>query len=166
MIRWLLGAATLTLVAGCPMPAEECIQKGDVYACHRLVGNEQFKIGTVKEGIDRDKRFNLIGSIPQMRQMGDIIVRGSDLTAEAVPLLRSLKTHARRLHEITDEITRLEEESDRLYDEGMSALFHGPARKDPMAFIVGGEVYDHLEKVVDRLEDVANRISGVLVEHL
>jgi uncharacterized protein Yka (UPF0111/DUF47 family) len=35
-----------------------------------------------------------------------------------------------------------------------------------MAFIVGAEIYDHLEKVVDRFEDVANRISGVLIEHL
>lgn len=110
--------------------------------------------------------FDLRTFEPQMRQMGDIIVQGADLTAEAVPLLRSLKANASRLHQIADEITRLEEESDRLYDEGMSALFRGPARKDPMAFIVGGEVYDHLEKVVDRLEDVANRISGVLVEHL
>ena len=48
----------------------------------------------------------------------------------------------------------------------MQALFRGPARTDAMAFIVGGEIYDHLEKVVDRLEDVANRISGVLIEHL
>ena len=35
-----------------------------------------------------------------------------------------------------------------------------------MAFLTGAEVYDHLEKVVDRFEDVANRINGVLVEHL
>ena len=35
-----------------------------------------------------------------------------------------------------------------------------------MAYIVGAEIYDHLEKVVDRFEDVANRISGVLIEHL
>ena len=33
-------------------------------------------------------------------------------------------------------------------------------------FIIGAEVYDHLEKVVDRFEDVATRISGILVEHL
>jgi hypothetical protein len=31
---------------------------------------------------------------------------------------------------------------------------------------VGSEIYDHLEKVVDRFEDVANEISGVLIEHL
>jgi uncharacterized protein Yka (UPF0111/DUF47 family) len=48
----------------------------------------------------------------------------------------------------------------------MATLYRGPARTDPMAFIVGSEIYDHLEKVVDRFEDVANQISGVLIEHL
>jgi len=35
-----------------------------------------------------------------------------------------------------------------------------------MAYIVGAEIYDHLEKVVDRFEDVGDRISAVLIEHL
>ena len=35
-----------------------------------------------------------------------------------------------------------------------------------MSFIVGAEIYDHLEKVVDRFEDVANCISGIVIEHL
>jgi uncharacterized protein Yka (UPF0111/DUF47 family) len=35
-----------------------------------------------------------------------------------------------------------------------------------MAFIIGVEIYSHLEKVVDRFEDVANRISGVVIEQL
>ena len=69
-------------------------------------------------------------------------------------------------HAHSEEITQLEEQSDHLYDQGMMSLYRGPSRQDPMAFIVGGEIYDHLEKVVDRLEDVANRISGVLIEHL
>jgi len=103
---------------------------------------------------------------PQMVEMGDIIVRATGLTAEAVPLLRSLRSNAGRLNGIVEEVTRLEEQSDQLYDAGLSALFHGPARNDAMAFIVGSEIYDHLEKVVDRLEDVANRISSVLIEHL
>jgi len=110
--------------------------------------------------------FDLSAFEPHMVALGEIIVRAAELTAEAAPLLRSLKTNARRLNEITEEIIRLEGESDRLYDEGMSALIRGPARSDAMAFIAGGEVFDHLEKVVDRLEDVANRISGVLIEHL
>jgi uncharacterized protein Yka (UPF0111/DUF47 family) len=35
-----------------------------------------------------------------------------------------------------------------------------------MAFLVGTEIYDHLEKVVDRFEDVANEISAIVVEHV
>jgi predicted phosphate transport protein (TIGR00153 family) len=103
---------------------------------------------------------------PDMATLGEVIVKTADLTAEAVPLLRSLRGNASRLNIITEEVTRLEADSDDLYDSGMAALFRGPARADAMAFIVGSEIYDHLEKVVDRFEDVANRISGVLIEHL
>jgi uncharacterized protein Yka (UPF0111/DUF47 family) len=35
-----------------------------------------------------------------------------------------------------------------------------------MAFVVGSEIYSHLEQVVDRLEDVAIRINGILIGHL
>lgn len=103
---------------------------------------------------------------PDMVRLGEIIVQSADLTAEAVPLLRSLRGNAARLNKIAEEVTRLEDESDRLYDDGIAALYRGPAKSDPMAYIVGAEIYDHLEKVVDRFEDVANRISGVLIEHL
>lgn len=130
-------------------------------------------IGSMDDAVDQMHKtakavtlFEVRSFEPDMVRMGDIIVRTADLTAEAIPLLRQMKANASRLNSITEEITRLEEQSDHLYDAGMQALFRGPARQDPMAFIVGGEIYDHLEKVVDRLEDVANRISGVLIEHL
>lgn len=103
---------------------------------------------------------------PDMVKLGDLIVEAADQTAEAVPLLRSMRANAGQLNRIAEEVTRLEDQSDRLYDEGMAALYRGPAKQDPMAYIVGAEIYDHLEKVVDRFEDVANRISGVLIEHL
>ena len=35
-----------------------------------------------------------------------------------------------------------------------------------MAFIIGNEIYEHLEKVVDRFEDVANNIDAIVVEHV
>jgi predicted phosphate transport protein (TIGR00153 family) len=103
---------------------------------------------------------------PDMVRLGDVIVQCADLTAEAVPLLRSLRGHATRLNAITEQVTHLEDQSDNLCDDGLRALYRGPAAKDPMAYIVGAEIYDHLEKVVDRFEDVANQISSLLIEHL
>ena len=36
---------------------------------------------------------------------------------------------------------------------------------NPMDFVVGNEIYAHLEKVTDRFEDVANEISGLVIDH-
>jgi predicted phosphate transport protein (TIGR00153 family) len=103
---------------------------------------------------------------PKMVELGDLIVQTADLTAKAVPLLRSMRRSAKDLNAIAEEVAKLEERSDVLCDQGKAALFHGQGRTDPMAFIAGSEIYDNLEKVVDRFEDVANEISGVLIEQL
>ena len=47
----------------------------------------------------------------------------------------------------------------------MKSLF-GRSQDHPMDFIVGADILDHLEKVIDRFEDVANGISGILIEQL
>ena len=103
---------------------------------------------------------------PPMRQTGDLIVRTAALAGEAVPLLRMMRSNAPRLNVITEEIVRLEEQSDQLYLDGLKALLQGPAKTDAMAYIKGAEIYDHLEKVVDCFQDVANRVSGLVIEHL
>jgi uncharacterized protein Yka (UPF0111/DUF47 family) len=35
-----------------------------------------------------------------------------------------------------------------------------------MNFLVGAEIYDHLEKIVDRFEDVSNEISALVIDNL
>jgi len=37
---------------------------------------------------------------------------------------------------------------------------------NPMGFFIGNEIYDHLEKVVDRFDDVANELHGIVIEHV
>jgi uncharacterized protein len=102
---------------------------------------------------------------PEMRTMGDQIVSAAALTAEAMPLLRTMSRHSARLNAITAEIIELEDQSDHMQEAGLKKLI-GAGRKDPMAFIIGAEIYEHLEKVADRFEDVANRVSGLVIEHL
>ena len=48
----------------------------------------------------------------------------------------------------------------------MKELYQTYAVSDPMAFLIGSQVYDHLEKVVDRFDDVANEISSVVIDHV
>jgi predicted phosphate transport protein (TIGR00153 family) len=110
--------------------------------------------------------FEIQEFTPEMRELGDVIVEAAGLTAEAVSLLPKMQRNQKRLNELTEQITRLESRSDEIYDLGMKGLFRAEHDSGAMAFIVGREIYSDLEKVVDRFEDVANRISGILVEHL
>ncbi len=103
---------------------------------------------------------------PKMRELGDIAVQCAALTVEAVSLLPAMRKNHDRLNGLTERIAHLESDSDTLYDQGMKALYLKHRQGDAMGFIIGAEIYDHLEKVVDRFEDVSNRINGVLVEHL
>jgi hypothetical protein len=102
---------------------------------------------------------------PQMRELGDLAIQAAHLTLEATELLHDLGKNAARLNGIAEAVTRIESRSDEVYDAGMKALFQNNQDR-PMAFIAGAEIYDHLEKVIDRFEDVANGISGILLEHL
>jgi predicted phosphate transport protein (TIGR00153 family) len=103
---------------------------------------------------------------PHMQQMGVVIVEAATLTSEAVPLLDRVGTNARRLNELTEQVMRVEEKADELYERGLKELFLQHGRSDPMAYIIGSEIYAELEKVVDRFEDVANEISGIVIENV
>lgn len=102
---------------------------------------------------------------PQMRELGDLAIQAAYLTLEATELLRDMGKNAARLNAIAEAVTRIEDRSDEVYDLGMKALFQ-TGRDRPMDFIAGADILDHLEKVIDRFEDVANHISGILLEHL
>ena len=105
---------------------------------------------------------------PQMQQMAEIIVKAAALVLEALPLLKSIGNNAGRLNALSAEIIRIEDQADELHAQGRKALF--VANRDggdgnAMRFIIGNELYDHLEKVVDRLEDVSNEISALVIDH-
>lgn len=102
---------------------------------------------------------------PEMRDMAAIIVDSARLLAEALPLLRSIHGNAARLHELTGRLVRLEGQADDIHAAGLKRAFKTHGASNPMAFTVARELYSHLERVVDRFEDVANEIDGLVIDH-
>jgi len=132
-------------------------------------------IGSLDDAIDQMNKtaktitlFEVRKFEPQMQQMGEMSLQASALVLEAMPLLRAIGKNAGRLNTLTEQIVRIEERSDQLHDDGRKALFlvNRDASAGNMNFMIGTEVYDHLEKVVDRLEDVANEINALVIDHL
>ena len=110
--------------------------------------------------------FDVTFFTPQMKEMGDAIVKSAQLVQEAVPLLNAISSEAVRISDLTAQISALEGRADELHDIGLRELYQTKSKSDPMAFFVGNEVYDHLEKVVDRFDDVANVMHGIVIEHV
>ena len=103
---------------------------------------------------------------PNMKAMADKVIAMADLIAQGLPMMRNVGQNSAKLHALTGEITRLEGEADDLNDKGLSHLFKGAAKADALAFVIGSELYDHLEKVCDRFEDVAHVMSDIVIEHV
>jgi uncharacterized protein len=110
--------------------------------------------------------FDITTFTPQMKEMGDAIVRSAQLLQEAVPLLNAISSNAVKISDLTAQISALEGRADELHDVGLRELYQSKSKSDPMGFFVGNEVYDHLEKVVDRFDDVANVMHGIVIEHV
>ena len=136
----------------------------------------QHLISSLDDAIDQMNKtaktitlFEVRNFDPQMQQMGEIIVQAANLALEAVQLLNSIGKNAGRLNALTEQIIKIEDQADNLHDQGRKALFlanrEGNAG-NAMKFIIGTELYDHLEKVVDRFEDVSKEINALVTDHL
>jgi uncharacterized protein len=110
--------------------------------------------------------FDVRTFTPQQKEMADTIVAAAGLVRESIPLLQSVNSHAAHISTVAQQISELEGRADELHDQGLKQLYREQGKADAMAFIVGNEIYDHLEKVVDRFDDVGNAIHGIVLEHV
>jgi len=102
---------------------------------------------------------------PEMRDIAGIIVDAARLTAEALPLLRNIGANGPRLHELTERLVRMEGHADEIHAAGLKRLFQEHGETNTIQFIIRRELFSHLERVVDRFEDVANEIDGLVIDH-
>ena len=101
---------------------------------------------------------------PEMKQIARMIAEAADLTAEAIPLLRNISRNGPRIHTITEKVVRLEGAADDVHAKGLKRAFNQLSH-DPMRFIIAREIYQHLERITDAFEDVANDIDGIVIDH-
>jgi uncharacterized protein len=88
----------------------------------------------------------------------EVLVRMAELTAEAMPNLRSMKD----LSEYWIEINRLENQGDQLYRRLLAELFNGDLKAT--AIMKLKEVVDVLEAATDAFEQVAHTVESIAVK--
>ena len=116
------------------------------------------------EDIPQRARFYGPGNFtPEMAALGQIALRATEKVQEAVALLSDMK-NAERIIEICLEISEIESESDRVMRAGMERLFAEVS--DARSLIRSKEIYELFEEAVDRCEDAADVIHGVVLERI
>ena len=95
------------------------------------------------------------------QEMASILVAVTDELVIAVPHLRN-RSKMKEILEHCVEINRLENEADTVMRFALAELFDGT----PIADVIKWrEIYEHLETAVDKGEDVANVLEGVVLKH-
>ena len=110
--------------------------------------------------------FEMTTFEPDMRKMADAVVECSERASRGVSMLVDVGKNATALNEICLQITRIEGDADDAYDRGLELLYQKVIGGDALEFIRGSEIYKHLEDAVDRLDDVADEIQGLVIEHV
>ena len=100
-----------------------------------------------------------IGALPSgVSTQVEVLVRMSELTAQAMPRLRSMQD----LAEYWIEINRLENQADQVYRRLLAELFNGDLKAT--AIMKLKEVIDELEAAADAFEKVAHTVEGIAVK--
>jgi len=97
-----------------------------------------------------------------MRRMAGIIRRQAALLMEVMPLLTSITTNADRILQICSQISDLEDEADEILRDSLKALI--AERPEMITFLGRREVYELLEAVTDRCDDVGDLIEGITLD--
>ncbi|MCI0688624.1 MAG: DUF47 family protein [Sporichthyaceae bacterium] len=88
----------------------------------------------------------------------EVLVNAAELTADAMPRLRTMKN----LDEYWIEINRLENQADRIYRKLLAKLFSG--EYEALTVLKLKEVVDELEAAADGFEHIANTVETIAVK--
>src|SRR5262249_34145560 len=109
---------------------------------------------------DRLLLYRIVAPTEGCLGMAKIIVKAAEETDRAVRCLRTLSPF---YHKHYVEVNRLENEADQLLRDELFVLFEG-RNEEAIDVIKWKEIYETLESVTDRCEDVVNVIEGIVLK--
>ena len=106
--------------------------------------------------------YEITVATPEAPEMSQLLVRATQALQKAVDALSDLRDPG-RIRALCNEVKAVEKENDRLLRRATARLFK--EEQDPKMLIKWKEIYENIEDAVDRCEDVANVVEGVVLEN-
>lgn len=127
-----------------------------------LAGRMDDAVDAIQEAADELVLWKVERPTSQAIEICGLIAKGAAELDAAVPALRDRRGFG-RIREHNVEVNRIENEADRVARQALRELLAHP--DDWFEVTRWKEIYEHLEAVTDRMEDVADVLEGITVKH-
>lgn len=127
-----------------------------------LAGRLDDAVDAIQQAADELLLWKIERPTAQAIELSRIIAKGAAEIELAMPNLRDRRRFAKVRDHIV-EVNRYENDADRVTRQALRQLLARP--DDWFEVTRWKEVYEHLEAVTDRLEDIADALEGVTVKH-
>jgi uncharacterized protein len=132
---------------------------------HGLINAMDDILDLLQDATETMSLYDVRAMTDDVLRLGDLSARCCERVQHAVSLLPKISQPATAEAAIKtcEEIDKLESDADRVMRSAMSKLFR--EEKDVRELIKLKAIYELLESISDRCEDVANLIEGVVLEN-
>ncbi len=129
---------------------------------HKLITRMDDILDLMEDVAQTISLYDIKQITPEAKRLAELCQSCCERVLAAVSLLHSMD-NAREMLAICSEIDKLESDADHVMRAAMSKLFR--EEPDVRNLIKLKAIYELLETVTDRCEDVANIVEGIIVEN-
>jgi len=129
---------------------------------HQLITRMDDILDLIQDVAESVALYDLRKVTPEAKQLAEICQMCCDRVQAIIALLPDL-SRSDAIFKCSDEIDRLESDADRVMRSALSKLFR--EENDIKQVMKLRAVYELLESITDRCEDVANIVEGIVLEN-
>ena len=141
------------------------IDREDIMALAHIMDDCVDLIEDTAKGI---QRYGVRDFPAEMRAMADAVVEAGTVLRKVMPFLDSVAKDHKAISVLCEEVGRIEDRADASLDLGLTRLRAalGAGELDTIGYIDRKELYELIENVVDKCDDVANVIQSITAKHV
>ncbi|MDH1673155.1 DUF47 domain-containing protein [Comamonas aquatica] len=132
---------------------------------HGLINTMDDVVDLIQDSAEAMALYDIRQMTEEMTRLADLSLKCCERVRDAVKLLNQIadQSVAEAALKTCQEIDRLESDADRVLRAAMSKLFR--EEEDVRELIKLKGVYELMETITDKCEDVANTIEGIVLEN-
>ena len=135
------------------------IDRADI---HRLIKRLDDIVDSVDSAASRMALYKLTAIRPEVKQFTEALLTAAIEIDAALSLLDSVSKKGQEVQRHCLAVYETENQADQILRIALARLFD--EEKDPILVVKWKEIFERLERATDRCEEVANIVSGIVIE--